>query len=325
MPGRFRDPTRTPAERVRAGYEAIRRGAGDDVFILGCGAPVGALVGVLDGMRIGADVAPWWSAPADAEEQQPAYELTTPATQHAFVNTCNRSFMHRNLWMNDPDCVMLRTSDTRLSAPAAAAWARTVGCSGGLALVSDDLALLGAEAHALLDEIVATGRAADAAATRAALPEAVDRVGAVARFDLVALAQDVDLGGVGRAVGQAHAARQCRELARLRIALHLHLVRFADAVARVGEAVGEVAVEVLRLLRTDEERRVAIQSLRLRPVFRLRDVRRNLCDFGRALLCVPHLRELDAVQSFDRRIKCAHGLLLRSGRRSRCTARALNE
>ena len=63
MPGRFRDPTRTPAERVRAGYEAIRRGAGDDVFILGCGAPVGALVGVVDGMRIGADVAPWWSAP----------------------------------------------------------------------------------------------------------------------------------------------------------------------------------------------------------------------------------------------------------------------
>ena len=89
------------------------------------------------------------------------------------MNTCNRSFMHRNLWLNDPDCVMLRTSDTRLSAPAAAAWARTVGCSGGLALVSDDLALLGAEAHALLDEVVATGRAADEAASRSALPRSV--------------------------------------------------------------------------------------------------------------------------------------------------------
>jgi alpha-galactosidase len=170
MPGRFRDPTRTPAERVRAGYEAIRRGAGDDVFILGCGAPVGALVGVVDGMRIGADVAPWWSAPADAEEQQPAYELTTPATQHAFVNTCNRSFMHRKLWLNDPDCVMLRASDTRLSVPAAETWARTVGCSGGLALVSDDLALLGPDARALLDEVVAVGRAADAAAATGPSP-----------------------------------------------------------------------------------------------------------------------------------------------------------
>jgi alpha-galactosidase len=173
MPGRFRDPTRTPAERVRAGYEAIRRGAGDDVFILGCGAPVGALVGVVDGMRIGADVAPWWSAPADAEEHQPAYELTTPATQHAFVNTCNRSFMHRRLWLNDPDCVMLRASDTRLSAPAAEAWARTVGCSGGLALVSDDLALLGPQARALLDEVIGVGRAADAAATRSSPPRSV--------------------------------------------------------------------------------------------------------------------------------------------------------
>jgi alpha-galactosidase len=170
MPGRFRDPTRTPAERVRAGYDAIRRGAGEDVFILGCGAPLGALVGVVDGMRIGADVAPWWSAPPDAQEQQPAYELTTPATQHAFVNTCNRSFMHRNLWLNDPDCVMLRASDTRLSAPAADAWARTVGCSGGLALVSDDLALLGAEARTLLDEVVATGRAVDDAARNGAPP-----------------------------------------------------------------------------------------------------------------------------------------------------------
>lgn len=44
MPGRYSDPTRTPAERVRAGYDAVRRGAGDDVLILGCGAPLGAVV-----------------------------------------------------------------------------------------------------------------------------------------------------------------------------------------------------------------------------------------------------------------------------------------
>jgi len=113
MPGQFADPTRTPAERVRAGYDAIRRGAGDDVFILGCGAPLGAVVGSVDGMRIGADVAPWWEAPADAPERQPAYEATTPATKHAFVNTCTRSFMHRRLWSNDPDCVMLRSVGTR--------------------------------------------------------------------------------------------------------------------------------------------------------------------------------------------------------------------
>ena len=35
-------PRCTPAERVRAGYDAIRRGAGDDAFLLGCGVPLGA-------------------------------------------------------------------------------------------------------------------------------------------------------------------------------------------------------------------------------------------------------------------------------------------
>ena len=109
MPGRYADPTRTPAERVRAGFDAIRRGAGDQTFIVGCGAPIGAVVGAVDAMRIGADVAPWWDAPAGQGETLPGYEAATPSTHHAFVNTCSRSFMHRRLWANDPDCIMLRT------------------------------------------------------------------------------------------------------------------------------------------------------------------------------------------------------------------------
>jgi alpha-galactosidase len=170
MPGRYADPTRTPAERVRAGYDAIRKGAGDDAFLLGCGAPIGATVGVVDAMRIGADVAPWWDAPPGEGEELTGYEPTTASTHNAFVNTCTRSFMHRRLWSNDPDCIMLRTVDTRLSARAAEAWARTVACSGGLVLVSDDLALLGAGERRLLDEVIAAGRAADDAAIAHAPP-----------------------------------------------------------------------------------------------------------------------------------------------------------
>jgi alpha-galactosidase len=164
MPGRYADPTRTPAERVRAGFDAIRRGAGDDVLLLGCGAPLGAVVGAVDAMRIGADVAPWWHAPPGRGEQLPGYEATTPSTHNAFVNTCARSFMHRRLWVNDPDCLMLRTTDTELAPDVARAWAETVGCSGGPVLVSDDLSLLGPRERALLDDVLARGRAADAAA-----------------------------------------------------------------------------------------------------------------------------------------------------------------
>ena len=170
--GVFTDPTRTPAQRVRAGFEAVRRGAGDDAFILGCGAPLSQVVGIVDGMRIGSDVDPRWTL--DPERVGEAYPDALPATLHAFRNTLSRSFMHRALWLNDPDCVMLRTTETRLAPEAVASWAHTVGVSGGMVLVSDDLALLGDDARGLLDEVITIGRAADAEAIAGAPPVSPD-------------------------------------------------------------------------------------------------------------------------------------------------------
>lgn len=160
MDGLYADPTQTPAERVRAGFDAIRRGAGEDAFLLGCGAPLSNVVGVIDGNRIGADVAPWWDYP-ESRASLPGYTRTHPATLFAHDATIARSFMHRRLWLNDPDCLMLRSDQTELSAADAARWAHTVGLSGGMALVSDDLALLGDAAKAQLAEAIALGRASD--------------------------------------------------------------------------------------------------------------------------------------------------------------------
>jgi alpha-galactosidase len=161
--GGYADPSRTPAQRVRAGFEAIRRGAGADAFLLGCGAPLGAAVGIVDGMRIGADVAPWWHV-QDFQYRPPGHTGGEPATVNAWRNTLSRSFLHRKLWLNDPDCLMLRTERTALEPEQMRAWALAVGVSGGMALVSDDLSLLGGDARALLDEVVALGREADAGA-----------------------------------------------------------------------------------------------------------------------------------------------------------------
>ena len=158
--GIWHDPKLTPAERVRAGFDAIRRGAGDDAFLLGCGAPLSHVVGVVDGNRIGPDVAPLWE-PDASREVFPGYLRTQPSTKFADDATRYRAFMHRRLWLNDPDCLMLRTEMTDLSAADAARWARTVAESGGMALVSDDLALLDAKAKTLLQETIATGRASD--------------------------------------------------------------------------------------------------------------------------------------------------------------------
>lgn len=160
LDGDWHDERQTPAERVRAGYEAVRRGAGPDAFLLGCGAPLANVVGVVDGNRIGQDVAPVWSLPPESE-MIPGYLAIQPAVAAAAGNTIARSFMHRHLWLNDPDCLMLRTEQTQLAPTAMRTWADVVASSGGMALVSDDLRLLGDDAKAILHDVVERGRASD--------------------------------------------------------------------------------------------------------------------------------------------------------------------
>lgn len=169
--GIYHDMTMTPAERVRAGYAAIRRGAGDDAFLLGCGAPLSNVVGLADGMRIGPDVAPSWPVvPRHDDVGMEGYEETAPSTRNAWQSTLARSFMHRRFWLNDPDCIMLRTDATELTPEQARTWALAVGASGGMTLVSDDLALLGAPERQLLDEVIALGRSVDDAVVAGQAP-----------------------------------------------------------------------------------------------------------------------------------------------------------
>jgi alpha-galactosidase len=113
-------------------------------------------------MRIGADVAPSWEFGDDWH--LPGLVDVHPATRHAYRNTLTRAFQHRHLWLNDPDCLMLRVEQTAMSPEAVRTWAHTVGVSGGMALVSDDLALLGSDARSLLEEVLEIGRWCDDAA-----------------------------------------------------------------------------------------------------------------------------------------------------------------
>ena len=123
----------TRGETLRQGLAAIRTGAGDDAFILGCGCPLGTAVGMVDGMRIGPDVSPYWGSGGAGD----------PSTVHALDAIIARSFMHRRLWLNDPDCLMLRARETQLSAEERLALASVIAGSGGMLLISDDMALLG--------------------------------------------------------------------------------------------------------------------------------------------------------------------------------------
>jgi len=120
-------------------------------------------IGIVDGMRIGPDVAPFWDPPPTVWEGS-GYRDVAPSTSNALRNTIARQFMHRRLWINDPDCLMLRTTETALTPAQVEKWAIAVGRSGGMALVSDDLSLLDASSRSLLETVLELGRAADAAA-----------------------------------------------------------------------------------------------------------------------------------------------------------------
>jgi alpha-galactosidase len=125
------------AARLRRGLDAVRSGAGDDAFLLGCGCPLGAAVGVVDGMRIGPDIAPTWlPEPAHAI---PGIEATVPATRNAVRNVLVRAWMHRRLWLNDPDCLMARSDDTALGVEETRTLAAAIASTGGMTVFSDDL------------------------------------------------------------------------------------------------------------------------------------------------------------------------------------------
>lgn len=136
LPGVRQDRSRTRAEALRSGLEAVRRGAGDDAVLIGCGLPLGPAVGVVDAMRIGADVAPVWGGRLT---RWAFSDQGGTSTGIAMRNTLTRAFLHGHLWSNDPDCVMVRTDRTRLSEAEVRFLVAAVALTDGMIVSSDQL------------------------------------------------------------------------------------------------------------------------------------------------------------------------------------------
>ncbi len=145
MPGE-RKRSVTPIQAYREGLKAIRGAVGKG-FILGCGAPLLASAGLVDAMRISEDTAPSWMPDLSPYHGANAY--------HALKNTIMRQFMHRRLWLNDPDCVMLRTTKTDLTPAIVRMYALACGVLDTMILESDDLALVTEDERRLLASAIA--------------------------------------------------------------------------------------------------------------------------------------------------------------------------
>lgn len=114
----------SPVAAYRAGLELVREAAGDDCFLLGCGAPVLPSVGLVDAMRVSPD-----TFHQGGEDGSRGLRGRPGAAA--------RAWQHGRFWVNDADCLVARP-DYTLREP----WARTVEEYGGLRSCSDRLAEL---------------------------------------------------------------------------------------------------------------------------------------------------------------------------------------
>jgi hypothetical protein len=181
MDGLFHRKGLTRVQAYREGLALLRQLAGDR-FLLACGAPIGPSVGFVDAMRIGRDTGPRWDNSydeffADLRSKHPRAEpylrklgeyLNLPLKGSLAVlrelmvserlvarwsslgsmvgglqDTFCRSVFHRRLWLNDPDCLLLREKDTTLNLAERRSMATAASLAGGLLFLSDDPATLG--------------------------------------------------------------------------------------------------------------------------------------------------------------------------------------
>jgi len=116
-------------EAYRQGLRLIREAVGADATLVGCGAPLLPSIGLVDAMRIGPDVL------AEDPRAPPDLALVIRATSA-------RAWMNGRLWVNDPDCLVVRPEIVERDA-----WAAHLEGYGGLAFSSDRLA--GLDPHGL--------------------------------------------------------------------------------------------------------------------------------------------------------------------------------
>src|SRR5579875_93260 len=124
----YHAPNTTAAANLRAGLETIRAAAGDEIVILGCTCDFGPAVGLVDAMRVGADVETRWYDPRHL-----------PSTFNALRLTLPRWFMHNRWWNNDPDCLLARDTSGTLTLEEVRTLATGIAISGGSVFLGDDV------------------------------------------------------------------------------------------------------------------------------------------------------------------------------------------
>ena len=150
LAGRRYNPHLTRAQALRHALRIIRDTAGPDVYVVGCGTPLGPAVGLVDAMRIGPDTAPEWGPSYGRLGRFMRQNPSLPSLRNSLRNVATRAWMHNRWWTNDPDTLLMRDRATALTSDEVLAQVTLLALSGGLFILSDDLDGLPPERRALL-------------------------------------------------------------------------------------------------------------------------------------------------------------------------------
>jgi hypothetical protein len=131
----------TRIQAYRKGLEIIRDAIGDKTFLLGCGAPFGPSIGLVDATRVSTDTAAAFNVPfllKFVNKLLFANLETIPSIKSAMQQNILRYFFHNNFWINDPDALIVRR-ESHLSADEIQFEVSVIGLLGGLLFIGDNM------------------------------------------------------------------------------------------------------------------------------------------------------------------------------------------
>jgi alpha-galactosidase len=117
----------------RDGLSIVREAAGDDCYLLACGAPIIASVGIVDGIRLGPDVAEFWHDP----QLTALADFSGRGARNAIATTSQRLWL-RDILDVDPDVIYIDEDQHRLESNTADALVALAQITG-FTVVSDRL------------------------------------------------------------------------------------------------------------------------------------------------------------------------------------------
>lgn len=146
----------TRIQAYRKGLEIIREAIGEKTFLLGCGAPFGPSIGLVDAVRVSTDTATSFKVPIIVKVINKllfANLETIPSVESAMQQNIFRYFFHKHLWINDPDALIVRQK-SHLSPDEIQFEVTAVGLLSGLLLLGDSIANLSSSEIKLIQVLI---------------------------------------------------------------------------------------------------------------------------------------------------------------------------